>query len=204
MGNVKMIKNNLVKSDDLPYFIDTIYDESKRLLCLIEDILKLSFLDESSAKIPFAKVELSNLILETQANLKELAKKYEIKFKLELQEAYIFGSRELLGHAIFNLCDNAIKYNNPGGWIKIKLRNLPRSIELSMQDNGIGIEHSMQERIFERFFCVDKVCSKRVDGTGLGLSIVKSILNIHHANINLKSQKGVGSEFIITFAKDIK
>lgn len=204
IGNVEMIKNNLVKSDDLPYFIDTIYDESKRLLRLIEDILKLSFLDESSAKIPFVKVELSNLILETQANLKELAKKYEIKFKLELQEAYIFGSRELLGHAIFNLCDNAIKYNNPGGWIKIKLRNLPRSIELSIQDNGIGIEHSMQERIFERFFCVDKVCSKRVGGTGLGLSIVKSILNIHHANINLKSQKGVGSEFIITFAKDIK
>ena len=202
MGNVEMIKNNLVKSDDLPYFIDTIYDESKRLLRLIEDILKLSFLDESSAKIPFAKVELSNLILETQANLKELTKKYEIKFKLELQEAYIFGSRELLGHAIFNLCDNAIKYNNPGGWIKIKLRNLPRSIELSIQDNGIGIEDSMQERIFERFFCVDKVCSKRVGGTGLGLSIVKSILNIHHANINLKSQKGVGSEFIITFAKD--
>lgn len=201
MGNVEMIKNNLVKSDDLPYFIDTIYDESKRLLRLIEDILKLSFLDESSAKIPFVKVELSNLILETQANLKELAKKYEIKFKLELQEAYIFGSRELLGHAIFNLCDNAIKYNNPGGWIKIKLRNLPRSIELSIQDNGIGIEHSMQERIFERFFCVDKVCSKRVGGTGLGLSIVKSILNIHHANINLKSQKGVGSEFIITFAR---
>ncbi|MBP3675665.1 MAG: PAS domain-containing protein, partial [Campylobacter sp.] len=200
MGNVEMIKNNLVKSDDLPYIIDTIYDESKRLLRLIEDILKLSFLDESSAKIPFVKVELSNLILETQANLKELAKKYEIKFKLELQEAYIFGSRELLGHAIFNLCDNAIKYNNPGGWIKIKLRNLPRSIELSIQDNGIGIEHSMQERIFERFFCVDKVCSKRVGGTGLGLSIVKSILNIHHANINLKSQKGVGSEFIITFA----
>ena len=202
MGNVEMIKNNLVKSDDLPYFIDTIYDESKRLLRLIEDILKLSFLDESSAKIPFARVELSNLILETQANLKELAKKYEIKFKLELQEAYIFGSRELLGHAIFNLCDNAIKYNNPGGWIKIKLRNLPRSIELSIQDNGIGIEDSMQERIFERFFCVDKVCSKRVGGTGLGLSIVKSILNIHHANINLKSQKGVGSEFIITFTKD--
>ena len=201
MGNVEMIKNNLVKSDDLPYFIDTIYDESKRLLRLIEDILKLSFLDESSAKIPFVKVELSNLILETQANLKKLAKKYEIKFKLELQEAYIFGSRELLGHAIFNLCDNAIKYNNPGGWIKIKLRNLPRSIELSIQDNGIGIEHSMQERIFERFFCVDKVCSKRVGGTGLGLSIVKSILNIHHANINLKSQKGVGSEFIITFAR---
>ena len=201
MGNVEMIKNNLVKSDDLPYFIDTIYDESKRLLRLIEDILKLSFLDESSAKIPFVKVELSNLILETQANLKELAKKYEIKFKLELQEAYIFGSRELLGHAIFNLCDNAIKYNNPGGWIKIKLRNLPRSIELSIQDNGIGIEHSMQEQIFERFFCVDKVCSKRVGGTGLGLSIVKSILNIHHANINLKSQKGVGSEFIITFAR---
>lgn len=204
MGNVEMIKNNLVKSSDIPYFIDSIYDESKRLLHLIEDILKLSFLDESSAKIPFNKVELRHLLIDMQANLKDLAKKYEIELRLELEEGYIFGSKDLLGHAIFNLCDNAIKYNNPGGWVKIKLKNFAHSIELSIQDNGIGIEESVQERIFERFFCVDKACSKRVGGTGLGLSIVKSILNMHYARVNLKSKKGIGSEFIIIFSKDIR
>ena len=205
MGNAEMIRNNLVKSDDIPHFIDTIYNESKRLLHLIEDILKLSFLDESHTKnIPFAKVELKNLLLKVYSNLKSVAKKYDIEFKFELEEAYIHGSKELLEHAIFNLCDNAIKYNHPGGYVKIKIKKLKDCVELSIKDSGIGIEPSSQERIFERFYCVDKSYSKKVGGTGLGLSIVKSVLNMHHAKVKLKSQKDIGSEFIITFAKDIK
>ena len=179
-----------------------IYNESKRLLHLIEDILKLSFLDESSTKnIPFAKVELKNLLLKVYSNLKSVAKKYDIEFKFELEEAYIHGSKELLEHAIFNLCDNAIRYNHPGGYVKIKIKNLKDCVELSIKDSGIGIEPSSQERIFERFYCVDKSYSKKVGGTGLGLSIVKSVLNMHHAKVKLKSQKDIGSEFIIIFEK---
>ncbi|MEE3777421.1 ATP-binding protein [Campylobacter sp. CX2-4080-23] len=202
MGNAEMIKNNLVKSDDLPHFIDTIYDESKRLLGLIEDILKLSFLDESSTKnIPFAKIELKNMVLKIYSNLKNIAKKYDIEFEFELEEGYIHGSKELLEYAIYNLCDNAIKYNNPGGYVKIKIRNLQDCVELSIKDSGIGIDKADQDHIFERFYCADKSYSKKVGGTGLGLSIVKSILAIHHAKLKLNSQKDIGSEFIITFDK---
>lgn len=205
MGNIEMIKNNLVQSEDMPRFIDTIYNESKRLLHLIEDILKLSFLDESYNKnIPFAKVELRELFLQVYSNIKSQAKKHNIEFKLKLEEAYIFGSKDLLEHAIFNLCDNAIKYNNPGGYVKVQIKNHQNSVELIIKDNGIGIEKEAQAKIFERFFCADKAYSKKVGGTGLGLSIVKSILNMHHAKVNLKSQKGTGSEFIISFSKDIK
>lgn len=200
MGNAEMIKNNLVKYDDLPHFIDTIYDESKRLLYLIEDILKLSFLDESHSKnIPFVKIELEDMVLKVYSNLKNIAKKYDIEFKFELEKAYIYGSKELLEHAIFNLCDNAIKYNHPGGYVKVQIKNLGAITELRIKDNGIGIDKADQDHIFERFYCVNKAHSKKVGGTGLGLSIVKSILAIHHAKVKLNSQKDIGSEFIISF-----
>lgn len=204
LGNVEMIKNNLVTSSDLPHFIDTIYSESKRLLHLIEDILRLSFLDESHLKnLPFVRVNLQNLVLQTSAHLKEVAEKYGVMLNTQLDACYIFGVQELLENAIFNLCDNAIKYNHKGGYVNITLKNLQDSVELSIKDNGIGIPKDLQGRVFERFFCVDKSQSKKVGGTGLGLSIVKSALSLHHAKIILKSDKDVGTEFIITFLKHI-
>ena len=139
------------------------------------------------------------MLLKVYSNLKNIAKKYDIEFKFELEKAYIYGSKELLEHAIFNLCDNAIKYNNPGGYVKVQIKNLGAITELRIKDNGIGIDKADQDHIFERFYCVNKAHSKKVGGTGLGLSIVKSILAIHHAKVKLNSQKDIGSEFIISF-----
>ncbi|MCI5969420.1 ATP-binding protein [Helicobacter sp.] len=198
LASSEMIRNGLVAQEDLPNFVDKIYLESKRLLEMINEILKISFLDETQT-LPLNTLNLKEIIQRVHKRLELLANNYSVALELDLQDAYILGADELLENLIFNLCDNAIKYNHKGGFVKVKLRTAGKIVELSVKDNGIGIPKELQERVFERFFCVDKSRSKKVGGSGLGLSIVKSGLKLHNATINLKSDIGKGSEFSVYF-----
>ncbi|MGI0406749.1 sensor histidine kinase [Helicobacter himalayensis] len=200
LASAEMLKNKLVAQEDLPHFVDKIYLESKRLLAMINEILKISFLDEAQS-LPLHNVNLKNVAQRVCQRLELTANKHHIKLELDLQDSYVLGVEELLENLIFNLCDNAIKYNHKGGFVKVKLRALAKSVELCIKDNGIGIPKELQERIFERFFCVDKSRSKKIGGSGLGLSIVKSVLRFHNATISVKSDKDKGSEFIVRFAQ---
>lgn len=199
MVSSEMIKNGLVAQEDLPNFVDKIHLESKRLLEMINEILKISFLDETQA-LSLTMLNLKEIVQRVYARLELLANKHFITLELDLQDSYILGIDELLENLVFNLCDNAIKYNCKGGFVKIKLKTSGEFVELSIKDSGIGIPKDLQERVFERFFCVDKSRSKKIGGSGLGLSIVKSALKLHNATISLKSNLGKGSEFCVRFA----
>ena len=165
---------------------------------MINEILKISFLDEAQT-LPLNTLNLKNIVQRVFKRLELLANKHSITLELDLHDAYILGVDELLENLIFNLCDNAIKYNRKGGFVKVELKTLGKVVELSIKDNGIGIPKELQERVFERFFCVDKSRSKKIGGSGLGLSIVKSVLKLHSATISLESDVGKGSEFNVRF-----
>lgn len=198
LASAEMIKNGLVAQEDLPTFVEKIHLESKRLLEMINEILKISFLDEAQT-LPLNTLNLKNIVQRVFKRLELLANKHSITLELDLHDAYILGVDELLENLIFNLCDNAIKYNRKGGFVKVELKTLGKVVELSIKDNGIGIPKELQERVFERFFCVDKSRSKKIGGSGLGLSIVKSVLKLHSATISLESDVGKGSEFNVRF-----
>ncbi|EAI8429261.1 PAS domain S-box protein [Campylobacter upsaliensis] len=203
MASSEMIKNKLVAPQDLPNFVDKIHLESKRLLDMINEILKISFLDETQT-LPFHRVNLKEVVERAYKRLELLANQHTIRFELDLEDAYILGIDELLENLVFNLCDNGIKYNHKGGFVKVRLKKLSNFVELSIKDNGIGIPKEFQERVFERFFCVDKSRSKKIGGSGLGLSIVKSVLKLHKASIELKSELGKGSEFKMRFMRNLQ
>ena len=202
LASSEMIKNGLVAKEDLPDFIDRIALESKRLLEMIDSILKISFLEESGGEgLKQVRINLKNKVLETIKRLQLVAQKNEIKIISKLDECFIFGVNELLENLIFNLCDNAIKYNKKGGVVEIVLEDLQEEAVLRIKDSGVGIPKEALGRIFERFFCVDKGRSKKLGGTGLGLSIVKSALGYNNATIEVESEVGVGSEFVVHFRK---
>ena len=203
MASSEMIKNRLVAPQDLPNFVDKIHLESKRLLDMINEILKISFLDETQT-LPFHRVNLKEVVERAYKRLELLANQHTIRFELDLEDAYILGIDELLENLVFNLCDNGIKYNHKGGFVKVRLKKLNNFVELSIRDNGIGIPKEFQERVFERFFCVDKSRSKKIGGSGLGLSIVKSVLKLHKASIELKSELGKGCEFKMRFMQNLQ
>lgn len=226
LASSEMLCNGLVREEDRDEFITRIYSESKRLLTLIDKILKISFLDsslEKSANCPQKeRVKLPNLIANILPNLQNLAKDKDIKISAEIlgnhdsrisnhdleksqdfevQKFEVLGIPALLEDMIYNLSENAIKYNPKGSAVKITLNSDENSTILSIRDNGIGIAPSEQERVFERFYCIDKSRSKKLGGNGLGLAIVKRVAKIHNATITLNSELGKGSEFVITFAK---
>lgn len=224
LASSEMLCNGLVREEDRDEFITRIYSESKRLLTLIDKILKISFLDQSlerSANCPQKeRVNLSNLITNILPNLQNLAKDKDIKIfaeildnhdsqitnrdleksqDFEVQKFEVLGIPALLEDMIYNLSENAIKYSPKGSEVAITLKSDENSTILSISDNGIGIAPSEQERVFERFYCIDKSRSKKLGGNGLGLAIVKRVAKIHNAQITLNSELGKGSEFVITF-----
>ena len=195
-----MIKNGLVAKEDLPEFIDKIALESKRLLEMIDEILKISFLDECDEEVlKKNRINLKNMVLNVIKRLQLVAQKNDIAIIPKLDDCSIVGVNELLENLIFNLCDNAIKYNKKGGFVEIVLEKLPNEVVFRVKDSGVGIPKEYLSRIFERFFCVDKGRSKKLGGSGLGLSIVKSALKYNNAQIEVKSEVGVGIEFIVHF-----
>lgn len=200
MGSAELIENGIVKQEDIPCFAGRIHKEAARLLALIDDIIRLSQLDEHSemTREPLSLHTLAEEVLETLA---DTAVQKGISLQLSGAEGQLCGVRRLLFDMIYNLCDNAIKYNDPGGSVKIQIEDTEAAVSLSVRDNGIGIAPEHQERIFERFYRVDKSHSRQSGGTGLGLSIVKHTVQYHQGRIALESTPGKGTVIKVIFDK---
>ena len=199
-ASAELIENGLVQSEDVPRFAANIRSEAARLLALIEDVIRLSQLDEG-VDLPCDRVELAALSREALLALTDAAQRAEISLELDAPEGeyYFYGVRRLLYEIIYNLCDNAVKYNRPGGRVQVLLRKKEGRLLLTVKDTGRGIPLASQSRVFERFYRVDKSHSRRTGGTGLGLSIVKHAAQYHQAEIQLRSTVDVGTEISVLF-----
>ena len=199
-GYAEMVSLGLAKPDDVRGFAQKIHDEAGRLIALVDDIMKLSHLDESTpASLPFEPVELYALAYETTERLRRTAEEQNVEITLEGAPVTVRGVRRMLGEAVFNLCDNAIKYNRAGGRVTVSVGMSHGCACIKVADSGAGIASEDQPHIFERFYRADKSHSKTVGGTGLGLAIVKHVCEIHGASVRVESVLGQGSTFIVTF-----
>ena len=198
IGSAELIENGLVKQEDMARFIERIHSEAVRLVTLIDDIIRLSQLDEG-AEMPMEEVNLYEIAKDVVNNLQDSAKVKNISLSLSGEKHSVHGVYRLLHEIVYNLCDNAIKYTNEGGNVQIKVEGDANNTVLTVKDDGIGIPLEHQDRIFERFYRVDKSHSKASGGTGLGLSIVKHGVKYHHGNIDLKSAVGKGTTITVQF-----
>ena len=198
MGSAELLDNGLVKQEDLPQFVGVIRTEAARLVALVEDIIHLSQLDEGIAP---AKEEVNLLELADSAAsaLRERAEERRIDLSVTGKDAVVNGVRGFLYEMLYNLIDNAIKYNIDGGKVEVTVLTGDTAATVSVKDTGIGIPPEYQARVFERFFRVDKSRSKASGGTGLGLSIVKHIAQYHHADLSLHSRIGEGTDISVVF-----
>lgn len=198
MGSAELLENGLAKQEDIPRFVGVIRREASRLVTLIEDIIHLSQLDEGIAPEK-ERVGLLDVAGSAASALQERAEKREISLSVTGEDAVINGVRGFLYEMLYNLIDNAIKYNIDGGKVEVAVSTGAAAAVVSVKDTGIGIPPEYQARVFERFFRVDKSRSKASGGTGLGLSIVKHIAQYHHAEITLRSTVGEGTDILIAF-----
>lgn len=198
-GFAEILKNGLVKPEDITRFAGNIYQESQRLISLIEDIIRLSQLDEGNFQIEKIDVDLQDIVHETIENLQSSVKKKHISVIVSTASAVVHGVPAILEEMIYNLYDNAIKYNRENGSIEVNLEKEENHVIFSIKDTGIGIPKEEQKRIFERFYRVDKSHSKEIGGTGLGLSIVKHGAMVHKAQIILNSEPDKGTVIQIIF-----
>ena len=192
IGSAELIENGLVKQEDLPRFVGHIRREAQRLVALIGDIIRLSELDEGG-ELPCEEVDLTAVAEEVCANLRDAAAAKDVGITLDGSGATVHGVRRLLYEVIYNLCDNAIKYNLDGGSVTVTVEREANEAVVTVRDTGIGIAPEHQSRVFERFYRVDKSHSKASGGTGLGLSIVKHAVQYHHGRIELESTLGEGT-----------
>lgn len=199
-GYSEMLASDVVAQKDVPQFAEKIHSESQRMIQLVEDIIKLSHLDESE-ELAMEPVNLYQISEEVLDSLSAKANERHINLHLLGEPAYITGNHALIHSLIYNLCDNAIIYNRDKGDVTVNVTSNEDDIVLTVQDTGVGIAKDEQERIFERFYRVDKSRSKKLGGTGLGLSIVKHAVNQHHADIKVESQLGLGTKMTVTFYK---
>lgn len=197
-GYAELLESGMVAEDKKHHFYEEIRKSADRLLSLINDIIKLSELDRSENTPEFTTLDLYEVAMECMEPLIISAQKRDIALTLEGGKAELRGNREMLGELIENLVQNAIRYNNPGGKVTVQVTKKDRPM-LIVKDNGIGIPAVEQDRVFERFYRVDKSRSKATGGTGLGLAIVKHIVEIHDAKIDLDSAPGVGTTIKIVF-----
>jgi len=199
LGYAELISKQIAKKEDIPRFADMIHTEASRLMQVIEDIIKLSRLDESDLEDEFVNVSLDELCASVVNDLKTKAKNHKVTINTNLKKVYINGYAPMLYEMIYNLCDNAIAYNKPTGFVDISLDTIDNTVILKITDNGIGIPIEHQSRIFERFYRVDKSHSKGTGGTGLGLSIAKHAAALHKAKIQLSSIPDKGTSISVTF-----
>ena len=200
IGSAELLENGMVKPEDTPRFVGHIRAEAQRLVTLIGDIIRLSQLDEGD-EMPAEPVDLADLAEEAVRDLQAEADKKHVTLYCGTQSACITGVRRLLYEIIYNLIDNAVKYNVDGGRVDIQVAGEPHNVRVTVKDTGIGIAPEHQGRIFERFYRADKSHSKASGGTGLGLSIVKHAVQYHHGSIDLQSQPGKGTQISVTFPK---
>lgn len=200
-GFAEIMKNGGTPDSVVTDFSSSIYDEAQRLITLVNDIIKISELDEKNARVDCEEVDLYELSADIINRLKPIADKRNISLNLIGESTVVSGTEKILDEMIYNLCDNAIKYNVDSGTVDIILSESSHHIKLTVRDTGIGIPQSEQNRVFERFYRVDKSHSKEIGGTGLGLSIVKHAAIYHNAEIKLKSEFGKGTSITVIFNK---
>lgn len=197
-GYAELMMNNMVKADNMQEFASRIYQEATRLSVLVSDIIKLSKLDEQQESIPIEEVDLWAMATDVSWQLQQMAGEKNIRIKVEGEPVKLQGNSQVLGEMIYNLCENAVKYNNPGGKVILGVRRGDKDAIITVEDTGIGIPAAEQERIFERFYRVDKSRSQEIQGTGLGLSIVKHSVLLHNGEIKLNSVVGKGTKITVT------
>lgn len=198
-GYSELIENGMVNEQDTMRFGKEIHRSANRLLTLIDDILRLSELDSSSESGNFEQVDLYELAQTCVEMLQMSAEKHGVKLELSGGKRIVYGNKQMLEEVVYNLCDNAIRYNKENGSVFVNVGEEDDNVYISVKDTGIGIDTEHQGRIFERFYRVDKSRSKKTGGTGLGLAIVKHIAELHHAQLCLDSTPGVGTEIKIIF-----
>ena len=198
MGSAELLENGLVQQADRPAFIGRIRKEAGRLLSLIEDILRLSQLDEGVVA-PKERVELLDVCHNVAETLQSKAEQNQIKLRVTGEAVSITAVRRQVYEIVYNLCDNAVKYNIPGGEVELALSEEKNGVRLQVKDTGIGIPEEHRSRIFERFYRVDKSHSRQSGGTGLGLSIVKHAAQYHNAKISVESEPGQGTTVTVIF-----
>lgn len=199
-GYAEILREGMVKSEDVGRFAGKIYEEAQRLIALVEDILNLSHLDEGApGQECRCGIDLYALCARALTRLEEAARQRKITLILTGACQRVDGAEKLLEEILFNLCDNAIKYNKEGGRVEVSVTREPQWVVLTVQDTGIGIPSGETDRVFERFYRVDKSHSKEIGGTGLGLSIVKHAAAYHDAKVHIDSQLGRGTRVQVRF-----
>lgn len=201
-GCAELLANGMVKSEDVPVFSKQIDTEARRMIQLVNDIIGLSHLDEGAEDMAWEQVDLFAICQKTAESLASEAQKAGIQIKLMGEPVVLWGIPQLLGSIVYNLCDNAIKYNRKNGTVCISVKAEGSTVLLSVADTGIGIPPEDRERIFERFYRVDKSRSKEIGGTGLGLSIVKHAARLHNAQISVDSTLDQGTTVTVKFERD--
>lgn len=200
-GYAELLNNGMVREEDKSRFLSSIYSEAQRLVELIDDTIKLSRLDEGATDMARESVDLYELSEKVLSLLDTKARRTGITLSLEGKACVINGIPQLLEGIIYNLVDNAIKYNRENGSVSVEIKENEKNVTLTVCDTGIGIPEEYRERVFERFYRVDKSHSKEVGGTGLGLSIVKHAAKLHQAHIELYSVVGGGTRIRVIFPK---
>lgn len=198
-GYAELMESGMAKGEDIIRFSSAIHKNADRLLTLINDIIRLAELDSSQLSLEFEEIDLYQEVIHCVELLKLNADQHDVTLKVEGTRMLIKANRQMIEELIYNLCDNAIRYNNPGGKITISVYKGREGSILSVRDTGIGIPEEHKDRVFERFYRVDKSRSKATGGTGLGLAIVKHIALQHHAQLQLESELGKGTEIKVIF-----
>lgn len=201
-GIAEIMKSGMIAPADVPHFAGKIYDESQRLIQLVRDIIRISQLDENNIHDTPVPVELKKCAARNLSLLESAADAADVTLLLEGEEAVIQAVPAILDEMVYNLCENAVKYNKPGGSVTVTVRSDAAHVTLEVADTGIGIAPEHHSRVFERFYRVDKSHSKEIGGTGLGLSIVKHGAAFHHAQVELESALDKGTTVRIIFPKN--
>ena len=198
-GFAELMAGGLVDGERMREFSKDIYKESQRTITLVDDIIKLSKLDEGVVEPEWEDVDLYELSANVIESLRAVAERQSITLALSGERLCVRGVYRILHEMVYNLCDNAIKYNRPGGSVALTVSKTETGVKLAVEDTGIGIPKEHQKRVFERFYRVDKSHSKEIGGTGLGLSIVKHGAQFHNAEVTLASEIGVGTTVTLDF-----
>lgn len=200
-GFAEIMQGGLVKNEDIPKFAGRIYKESQRLLQLVEDVIQISQLDEEKTSYVWEPVDVYQVCKNAFESLKEKAKRLNVHLYICGERMKMEAVRTLLEEAVYNVCDNAIKYNRNDGSVSVFLTQTAQEIQIVVKDTGVGIPKEDQDRVFERFYRVDKSHSKEIGGTGLGLSIVKHAVGALKGSVILRSEEGNGTEICMKFPK---
>lgn len=200
-GFAEIMQSGLVKCEDIPQFAGRIYKESQRLLQLVEDVIQISQLDEEKTSYTWEPVDVYQVCKNAFESLKEKAKRLNVHLYICGEYMKMEAVRTLLEEAVYNVCDNAIKYNRNDGSVSVFLTQTAQEIQIVVKDTGVGIPKEDQDRVFERFYRVDKSRSKEIGGTGLGLSIVKHAVGALKGSVILRSEEGNGTEICMKFPK---